>query len=371
MGCEETPVRLGISRKVVFVKPVRKGCEKMGFGDSSASAVRHRAGFTLVELLVVIAIIATLVGLLLPAVQSAREAGRRSQCSNNLKNLALALHGHHSANGVFPRGTHDKASGADTSDGFFSWTLDIMPYAEMQALHDRLVGGAGGKRTLQMLFSSATGGLSSPDIQLLQQRLTIFRCPSDATPDILPEEYTIREIPRTAPAGFRWGTSNYVACNGFLRQKGCKPDGGAACDSLGVFFYKSRIKISQISDGSSKTLLLGERDGSCQAASWCGVRNANGWGANGAYTAFGSTSGEINATGDCLMLFSSQHAGGAVFAFADASVRMLGEDLDSSNGVFDPVNTVAGPPAGWPNESIGVFQRLGVRNDALVVGGGY
>jgi len=332
---------------------------------------RIQDGFTLVELLVVIAIIATLIGLLLPAVQAARESGRRSQCTNNLKNLALALHNHHSAKGAFPRGTHDKASGADTSDGFFSWTLDTMPFAELQALHDQLVGGASGTRTLQMLFTGAAGGLSSPDVQLLQQRLNIFRCPSDATPDILPEDFTVRQTPRTAPAGFRWATSNYVACNGFLRQKGCKPEGGPACDSLGMFFYRSRVKLTQIPDGSSKTLLLGERDGSCQAASWNGVRNANGWGANGAYTAFGSTSGEINAADDCLMLFSSQHPGGAVFAFADASVRLLGDDVDSSNGTFDPVNTLSGPPPGWPNESIGVFQRLGVRNDALVVGGGF
>ena len=59
-----------------------------------------------------------------------------------------------------------------------------------------------------------------------------------------------------------------------------------------------------------------------------------------------------------------------MFAFADASVRMIGEDVDSSNGSFDPINVLDGPPVGWPNESIGVFQRLGVRNDALVVSGG-
>jgi prepilin-type N-terminal cleavage/methylation domain-containing protein len=340
-----------------------------GYPTQSGSRGWH--GFTLVELLVVIAIIATLIGLLLPGVQAAREAGRRSQCSNNLKNLALAHHNHHSAKNVFPKGTHDKDNGGQTSDGFFSWTLDIMPFAELQQLHDQLVGGAGGNRTLRMLFTSASGGLSNPDVQVMQQKISLFRCPSDFTGDTLPEEYTAREIPRTAPAGFRWGTSNYVASNGFFRQKGCKPDGGSACDSLGVFFYKSRVKLSQISDGSSKTLLLGERDGSCQAASWNGVRNANGWGANGAYTAFGSTSGEINSTSDCLMLFSSQHSSGAVFAFADASVRLLSEDLDSSNGNFDPINTLANPPAGWPNESIGVFQRLGVRNDSLVVGGGF
>ena len=166
--------------------------------------------FTLVELLVVIAIIATLIGLLLPAVQSAREAGRRSQCSNNLKNLALAHHNHHSAKKVFPKGTHDKDNGGQTSDGFFSWTLDIMPFAEQQQLHDKLVGGPGRNRTLRMLFTSATGGLSSPDVQLLRQRLNLFRCPSDFTGDTLPDEYSTRQIPRTAPACFQWGTSNYV-----------------------------------------------------------------------------------------------------------------------------------------------------------------
>ncbi len=289
-----------------------------------------------------------------------------------MKNLALALHNHHNTHGMFPKGTHDKARGGDTNKGFFSWTLDILPFAELQNIHDQLVGGSGQKRTLMQLLDNASGDLSHPDIQLLQQRLDLFRCPSDTTTDILPEEYTSREAPINAPNGFRWGTSNYVASNGFFRQKDCAPEGGEPCDSLGVFFYKSKIRIGQIVDGSSNTLLLGERDGQCEAGAWGGVRNANGWGANGIYTAFGSTSGEINSSGNCLMLFSSQHPGGAAFAFADASVHFIGEDIDSSIGDFDPVNELRFNqtlPSNWPNESIGLFQRLGVRNDELVTNG--
>ena len=158
----------------------------------------------------------------------------------------------------------------------------------------------------------------------------------------------------------------------FFKQKDCKKEGGEICDSLGVFFYRSKVKIAQIVDGTSNTLLLGERDGLCEAAAWAGVRNANGWGGSGIYTLFGNSSGEINSAGSCVTLFSSQHPGGAVFAFADASVHFLADGIDSSTGDFEPVNLVqAGEalPLNWPNDSIGTFQRLGVRNDGLVITG--
>jgi prepilin-type N-terminal cleavage/methylation domain-containing protein len=329
--------------------------------------------FTLVELLVVIAIIGVLVALLLPAVQAAREAARRMQCTNNLKNVALSLHNYHSARNVFPMGTHQRQNGEKITGGYFGWTVDILPYAEMSSLSDQLRGGGSGG-TMQQLFAAAGGNLSDPGVQLLQQPQSLFRCPSDDSPDTLIAEDFTRKIPAIAPAGFEWGTSNYVASNGFFQQKDCSREGGDDCDSLGVFFYASKVKLGQITDGSSNTLLLGERDRLCESAAWAGVRNAHGWWGNGIYTLFGSTSGEINSTNNCVLLFSSQHPGGAVFAFADSSVHFLSDSIDSSTGDFQTVNSAlsgSAVPPGWPNTSIGLYQRLGVRDDGLVLQGDF
>ncbi len=98
-------------------------------------------GFTLVELLVVIAIIGILIALLLPAVQAAREAARRSQCTNNLKQLSLAMHNYHDTFGVFPPGSlGDPAwtGNYNIYDGHFGWPVFILPFVEQQALHERI-----------------------------------------------------------------------------------------------------------------------------------------------------------------------------------------------------------------------------------------
>jgi prepilin-type N-terminal cleavage/methylation domain-containing protein/prepilin-type processing-associated H-X9-DG protein len=363
---------------------------------------RRARAFTLVELLVVIAIIGVLVALLLPAVQAAREAARRMTCVNNLKNQALALHNYHDANKHFPNGFGLAAFKKPT----WGWSFHILPHLEQAALHNQLSQGASGrKRTLLDVFvdAAARGGLSSPEAIALQTPLPIFRCPSDATPDLLPAydpglpppnkdlRPFVTENP--APPGgsadeFQPATSNYVACNGYFYARLCLITnfGGPSpfgCDNSGIFFIDSEVAFKDIADGASNTLLLGERDERCNAASWIGTPSPPDINHRQGYFQLGSTRWGVNEPAPeknasfrgCDASFSSVHPGGANFALADASVRFINEDIDYdpggvSHGMPDynkPAMMESYYPANWPNEEVGVFHRLGSRDEGLIV----
>jgi len=234
-------------------------------------------GFTLVELLVVIAIIGILVALLLPAIQAAREAARRTQCNNNLKQLALALHDYHDTYKVF-------ASGYIPQTGW-GWGTFILPFIEEQALYDQIDPN-------KRIFG--TNGTSNPNgtVRLATTELDAFRCPSDVVRDrrwgnlvnnrVNPSVQTIGtgdvggvvadEIMEpvrannagTAPTSAqRVGYSSYVAIKGDnssnMNNWGNKH--WTTTRFHGVFYQYSRTGIGDILDGTSEVLLLGE----CQA----------------------------------------------------------------------------------------------------------
>ena len=353
----------------------------------------RRLGFTLVELLVVIAIIGVLVALLLPAVQAAREAARRAQCTSNLKNIALGVLNHETAKKKLPVGI---VSQPDPVEGW-TWSSFTLPYIEQQGIFARLRTK---ERRLADLFIAAK--TDPKELEPVQARLAVFRCPSDDTPDLVPYDFPLPTLANRTEDNGKWerhfrgkysqqlaglffpSTSNYVGSKGYVDHHPCgclapacseanwKPN-PAECAGNGAFEALGPIALKEISDGASNTFLLGERDSFCLAATWIGTRNpagSNMWGA-------GWTLGRVSeiklnhpATGNhntCTEGFSSKHAGGANFAFCDGSVDFISEDIAFDDGVNRKDNLVEQFLATDGNKAIGAYQRLGVRNDELTV----
>ena len=363
-------------------------------------ASHRKKGFTLVELLVVIAIIGILVALLLPAIQAAREAARRAKCQSNMKNLALALQKYHSAKNRFPMGFVPQPDAVEA----WAWSTFTLPYLEEQSIYDRMRpsetyltpvdGTRSGKRNLADLFASGK------DIDVLQTPLSVFRCPSDSTPDLIPaytgalttkapcspgranpsEDWERSFIGNNTPAGFQPSTSNYVGSKGIINSN-CPMGNQVRCNNNGIFFGNSQVSMKHITDGTTKTFIVGERDKFCLAGTWIGVRNPNGpdsWSSN---WAMGHAGFKLNYTctgnhNTCTEGFSSAHSGGGFFGFCDGSVRFISDDI-SFDMVGNNLACYVTPPAStagcWTTDltgkSIGIYQRLAWRNDGLTLEG--
>jgi prepilin-type N-terminal cleavage/methylation domain-containing protein len=304
---------------------------------------RRRAqaeAFTLVELLVVIAIIGILVSLLLPAVQSSREAARRIQCRNNLKQLALASLQHESANRFFPTGGWGWRWAGDPDRGFDrrqpgGWHFNILPFIEQQALHDL---GAGGNATAGMQRASTP--------------VTAFACPSRRAPRAVSFTNSNNYFNIARPE--KTGRSDYAANSGDFTLSGVweGPDtlangdakseaqwlteSGLTATPNGLIYRRSMVDMGSIRDGSSNTYLIGERylnpdrynDGQSSA-------NDQGWdlgydfdtnrwvNADAAYWPRQDQSGvESNVR------FGSAHAGSFHMALCDGSVQSISYSID-------------------------------------------
>lgn len=298
---------------------------------------RDRAsGFTLIELLVVIAIIAVLLALLLPAVQQAREAARRASCVNNLKQIGLALHNYHDSSNTFPPGyvSNFDNSGNDTGPG---WGWGAMILSEMD------------QATIRASIRFENPIENSVNVIPRTTSINSWLCPSDSV------QATWTAVTRDA-LGNPVTTICSVASANYVGVFGVPEPG---IDGDGVFFRNSRIGIRDITDGSSQTLLVGERSQQWCMASWVGavtnaqlfppvgspalplVENASGM-------ILGHTfEGPPNAPGLECNCFSSKHTGGANLAFVDGHVRFISASMDK--GVFKALSTRAG------NETIGDF----------------
>ena len=303
-----------------------------------------RRAFTLVELLVVIAIIGTLIALLLPAVQAAREAARRAQCTNNLKQLGLALHVYHDSMKRFPPGfmviTHEGSVG-----GGWAWGVFLMPYLEQSPLQGKL------SPTMYTLSQVISDPALLP---MLQMKLAVFRCPSSPMEDLREFHGAGAEMVATA---------NYTCCRGFFDVKG---SAHLTMDNNGLLYGESATRVQDVTDGTSNTFALGERtvlkkyvDDPSKWPSWCGP---GGLGIGS--TVSSSVAYDLNNP-DSIHGFSSHHPGGAMFSFVDGSVHFIADTVRSDTAGLDTGNTGSHTAfvEAAEQDLVGVYQLLGVRND--------
>lgn len=344
---------------------------------SLRSRIRH--GFTLIELLVVIAIIAVLIALLLPAVQQAREAARRSQCKNNLKQIGLAFHNYHDVFNTFAPGfqarTPPTANANDIERGHWSWGASVLPYLDQAPLFNQLRVG---DQLLEQALATNLNAMTTP--------LPAFRCPSDTGPSLNNFDDTKSDnaaqnanqynafVTSNGTDRIAIATSNYVMAANPSDSTTPMVYATQYGPPLGVGFINSKVNFRDITDGSSNTILVGERAwrfndltiGAANALGFSSETDASGSNVRTAALAalaIGYDGINYSATNRVHQRrgFSSNHVGGAHFTLCDGSVRFISQNIDYVKGSV----SVAPYPGSFTTTT---FARLLARNDGLTIG---
>jgi prepilin-type N-terminal cleavage/methylation domain-containing protein/prepilin-type processing-associated H-X9-DG protein len=295
--------------------------------------LRRRHGFTLIELLVVIAIIAILIGLLVPAVQKVREAAARITCQNNLKQIGLAAHNYHDTHKKFPAAVNlpgeDKFGWpvAPDPNRWYGLHMALFPYYEQDNLRRNLVDNVANPQYVNCKGPDSVGA----------QVVQILICPSDSA---------MRDPPVGTYGIYYFGLSSYGGCSGSFATSTSPPAPNILPN--GIFFMNSSVRILDITDGTSQTMMFGERS-RLNLPATSTSEALGGWAWANQYAQEDNTMNTskpmegIN-THD-LNQFGSQHAGGAIanFTFADGSVKAISKGIP-----------------------IVLYQRLSVRNSGVV-----
>jgi prepilin-type N-terminal cleavage/methylation domain-containing protein len=396
---------------------------------------RKVRGFTLIELLVVIAIIAILIALLLPAVQQAREAARRTQCKNNLKQIGLALHNYHDVHNTLPPGTAGPfnvfASETPFLGSQWGWGTFVLPYLDQQGTYDAIDVTRAGAVTTLYANAFSTNPTETNRYFAAHARLAVWRCPTD---DSIHDGNLLRggggsgfSLASAGKANYVGNMGNYIATySAFGQHSASGTDGGAAgntgtalieapldqsdtvnyTDADGALYPGSKIRMKDFTDGTSNTLLAGERASTSGASVYLGARQVGGTALTGnpagacataspnfAVSAkqsawvedvLGSTNEALNSSQvpgldqgvsepiGCIwgLQYSSRHETGGHFLLGDGAVRFITENIDHrpqirrSQSLGNPPNK---PNATTGPYTFGSYQRLGARNDGLVL----
>jgi prepilin-type N-terminal cleavage/methylation domain-containing protein/prepilin-type processing-associated H-X9-DG protein len=293
----------------------------------------RRLGFTLIELLVVIAIIAVLIGLLLPAVQKVREAAARAKCANNLKQIGLAIHNYHDVNRLMPP--------SRLGPQYASWCVLILPYLEMEALYKQW------DLTMTYYQQSVTAQTTA---------VNLFFCPTRRSPPMLSTQYEVSGtgIPDSQEHP---GSLGDYACNGgqfsgpVVDNPACN---GVMCMADGQTANNRGIALTDITDGTSNTFLVGEKHAPLSKWGQSGPSFGEGSVYNGEFPrnfariagapSFSLGQGPDDLAGPWHCKFGSYHPGVCQFLFADGRVAALNNSTD-----------------------LATLQALAVRNDGQAV----